>query len=163
MKENAQPWSLRWFAHGGPDYRAALDLRREILRRPLGLEFTGEDIAAEAAEYHLGLFEKDGVEEPARESLVGTLILRPLTPASWQMRQVAVAESRRGRNGGALLVEEAERRACHSGVRELVLHARSHVVGFYERLGYTPEGGWFTEVTLPHRRMRKDLALRTTA
>jgi predicted GNAT family N-acyltransferase len=39
----------------------------------------------------------------------------------------------------------------------MVMHARKSALGFYEKLGYTPEGDEFEEVTIPHYLMRKKL------
>ena len=41
--------------------------------------------------------------------------------------------------------------------REVTLHARANVVGFYERLGYSAQGDPFLEVGIPHRHMRRAL------
>lgn len=140
---------LLWISHGSAEYAAAVTLRRAILRWPLGLDFTPAELAAEAVEQHLGLFQEG--------KLWGTLVLRPLSGASWQMRQVAVAGERQGFGWGRLLVREGECRALALGGARLVLHARETVVAFYEKLGYQADGDPFEEVTLIHRAMSKEL------
>lgn len=140
--------TLRRYAHGSSEYLAALELRCRVLRGPLGLTYSEDDLAREAADIHLGAFEG--------ESVLGTLILTPAGHAA-KMRQVAVAQERQGQGVGRRLVEVSEAVAREGGFSEMVLHARETAVPFYERLGYEVYGEPFVEVTLPHRAMRKTL------
>ena len=58
--------TFRAFATGTPEYAAALHLREEVLRRPLGLRLSEPDLAAESVCFHLGAF--DGPLGPALEN-----------------------------------------------------------------------------------------------
>jgi len=136
-------------AHGTPEYAALVALRHEVLRRPLGLAFTREQLAAESGSFHFGCY-SEGV-------LVGCLVLRPLPEGGAQMRQVAVREEWQGRGVGQAMVGYAENRARELGLRVMVLHARESAVGFYQTLGYRTQGARFWEVTLPHWKMTKRL------
>jgi ribosomal protein S18 acetylase RimI-like enzyme len=138
----------KWVPHGGPEYEAIVALRREVLRKPLGLDFTAEQLASEAAELFLGLWEG--------KRLLGCLLLRDDGGGNVRMRQVAVAASAQGRGIGRLLVLESETEARRRGFKRMVLHARQTAVAFYQKLGYAAEGETFEEVGLPHRFMRKD-------
>lgn len=51
------------------------------------------------------------------------------------------------------LLAEARRR----GMREVVLHAQMHALGFYEALGFVADGPVFDEAGIPHRRMSQTL------
>ena len=73
---------LRWIDHLSPAYALAVALRRDILRKPLGLEFTETQLASESTSFHLTAWDED--------VLFGTLLLTPLEGGSIQMRQVAV-------------------------------------------------------------------------
>lgn len=137
--------------HGSPAYAQAVALRRTVLRLPLGLDFSPDELAAEHGDWHLAIWSDDG------SILAGCLVLNVLGDGIAKMRQVAVAEEWRGRGLGRMLVAFAEQYARERGIRELVLNARATVVPFYEPLGYAVEGPPFVEVTLPHRRMRKIL------
>ena len=53
-----------------PEYDEAVRLRYEVLRRPLGLEYTPEQLAAEYSDIHLAAFDASG-------RLVGYLCLTP--------------------------------------------------------------------------------------
>ena len=136
-------------AHASPEYQATVALRDEILRRPLGLVFDPEALAAEGSDLHLAGY-RDG-------ALVACLVLTPLDDGEIKMRQVAVAESEQGRGIGRDLVIESERVARAKRFHRMVLNARAVVVPFYEKLGYRIVGEPFEEVTIPHRKMEKEL------
>jgi predicted GNAT family N-acyltransferase len=58
--------------------------------------------------------------------------------------------------GGVILerlVEEAQRR----GIKEVVLSAQTHAIGFYRRHGFMEEGKVFDEAGIPHQEMRRVL------
>ena len=142
-------YELKAIVHDSPDYRAAVDLRSSVLRQPLGLSFSSDELAAEADSHHIGCF--------ASGRLVGCLVLKPIDPERIQMRQVVVDERFEGRGIGRSMVKHSEELARKLGFREMVLHAREPAVPFYERLGYARVGDRFTEVTIPHWSMVKAL------
>lgn len=138
----------REISHRSAEYTEAIALRLRVLRAPLGLSFSRDELEKEADDWHLAAF--DG-------GLVACLVLSPLPDARARMRQVAVLESRRGLGIGRSLVLHAEDFARARDLRGILLHAREPVVPFYEALGYVVEGEPFIEITLPHRVMTKRL------
>lgn len=140
---------IRVVGYGTPDYEAAVALRRAVLRTPLSLDFSAEDLAREAADAHLAAF--DGGR------LVGTVVMTPYESRKVKLRQMAVSEGMRGRNIGAQLVAFFEDHARRNGIGEIVLAARQTAQAFYARLGYVTDGVVFTEVTIPHVKMWKTL------
>ncbi|RYE84307.1 MAG: GNAT family N-acetyltransferase [Myxococcales bacterium] len=135
--------------HGSAAYEATVTLRSDVLRTPLGLAFTPEELAREHADHHL-VGHDDG-------ALVACLVVTPLATGEAKVRQVAVAPDRQGQGVGAALSRFAEDFARQRGFRAITLHARATAVGFYERLGYQRTGEPFEEVTIPHWRMTKTL------
>jgi predicted GNAT family N-acyltransferase len=127
----------------------AVELRRRILRRPLGLDFSDEELAEEAADVHFVAL--DG------SRLVGCLVMVPLDTGSVKMRQVAVEPDMRGKGIGARVVVASEDWARDSAYKQIELNARDTAVPFYLRLGYEIEGDLFEEVGIPHLKMRKGL------
>ncbi|MBK9247400.1 MAG: GNAT family N-acetyltransferase [Ignavibacteria bacterium] len=120
-----------------------------ILRKPLGLVFTSDELALEHNEIHL-----IGKEDT---TIVCTLQLRPINLHTVQMRQVAVDESYQSKGIGRELVEYCEQVALDGKYNEIILHARETAIEFYLKLGYELYGEPFTEVGIPHRNMRKFL------
>lgn len=141
--------ALRELAYGSAEYEASFDLRRRVLREPLGLIPGPDERAEEARLIHLGAF------QDAR--LVGCLMLHDLGAGDVRMRQVAIEADRQGAGIGKQLVRFSEDVARQRGFRKMVLHARDTAVPFYDRLGYARRGEPFIEVTIPHLTMEKGL------
>lgn len=133
-----------------PEYDEAVRLRYEVLRRPLGLDFTPEQLAAEYDDVHLAGFDGMG-------RLVGYLCLTPLNKDEVKMRQVAVTPAWQGKGVGKKLVAASEELAKHLNFKKMTMHARETAVPFYLRLGYQTVGEQFEEVTIPHFKMEKKL------
>ncbi len=133
-----------------PEYDEAVALRYEVLRQPLGLTYTPEQLAEEYSHIHLAAYTEEG-------RLVGYLNLTPQNEQVVKMRQVAVNPARQGQGIGRKLVEASEALAQRAGFQVLSLHARASAVPFYQKMGYTALGEQFEEVTLPHFKMEKQL------
>ncbi|MEV0255447.1 GNAT family N-acetyltransferase [Streptomyces sp. NPDC050732] len=71
--------------------------------------------------------------------------------------RLAVTRSARGLGVGASLVAAIEDAARARGLTAVDLHAQTHALGFYERLGYEVYGPEFPDAGIPHRAMRKSL------
>ncbi|MEW2525182.1 GNAT family N-acetyltransferase [Streptomyces sp. NPDC047071] len=71
--------------------------------------------------------------------------------------RLAVLRSARGLGVGAALVRAIEDAARERGLGAVDLHAQTHALGFYERLGYEVYGPEFPDAGIPHRAMRKAL------
>ena len=138
---------IREVAHASRAYWATVDLRHAILREPLGLRFSAEELEAESDSHHVACYRGD--------RLVGCLVLRPRGGGDVQMRQVAVVPEVQGQGIGRALVQFSEALARTNGYRRMVLHARETAVAFYENLGYSRRGDRFEEVTIPHWAMEK--------
>ncbi|GGY52556.1 GNAT family N-acetyltransferase [Streptomyces omiyaensis] len=71
--------------------------------------------------------------------------------------RLAVTGDARGLGVGAALVRAIEEAARERGLTAVDLHAQTHALGFYERLGYVAYGGEFPDAGIPHRAMRRAL------
>ena len=133
-------------------YRALVEFRRRILRTPLGLDFTPQELVKEQADIHIAAY-LDG-------ELVGCVVLTAVDTSNGvvKLRQMAVHPDHQGCGIGAQIVCFAEELAAERGFRKIILHARETTARFYERAGYVPTSGIFTEVTIPHRKMVKQIA-----
>jgi len=141
--------TIREVPYGSPLYYAVTELRRELLRRPLGLDFTPEELAREKDDTHLAALDGDRV--------VGTLLLRAVDADTARIMRMAVLPESQGRATGRALVARAEALARERGFRRLMMHARSSAIGFYEKCGYSIVGDEFLEQGIPHVRMEKEL------
>jgi predicted GNAT family N-acyltransferase len=135
--------------YGSKQYKQMIDLRYHILRKPLGLSFTQEELDDEKKNIHIGCFDD--------EKLEGCCMLVPLDNATIQLRQMAVISGLQGKGIGKVLMQFAENISRDQGYKKIIMHARKTAIGFYEKLDYRKAGNEFLEVTIPHLAMEKDL------
>lgn len=133
------------------EYKRTVKLRDKILRKPLGLKFSSEQLEKEYSDIHIAYF-KD-------KDLIGCLILSPIDDITVRMRQVAVDEKYQGQKIGTKMVKYSEKFAKKNGFNEMILHSREVAVPFYLKLDYKIIGEKFVEIGLPHWMMRKKLVL----
>ena len=140
---------IRQIDHGSKEYYQMVDLRNEILRKPLDLKFTKEELDNEKHDILIGAFEE--------EKILGCCLLTRIDDNSVRLRQMAVQNNLQGKGIGASMLNYAENLARDHGFKIMVMHARKNVVGFYEKLGYKVTSGEFEEITIPHHVMEKNL------
>jgi predicted GNAT family N-acyltransferase len=126
-----------------------VDLRYDILRKPLGLSFTQEELDREKGDILIGAFDD--------ERILACCLLTKMDNATCKLRQMAVQNSQQGKGIGATMMNFAENVARDRGYGVLAMHARKTAAGFYEKLGYKVSGDEFEEVTIPHYVMQKKL------
>jgi GNAT superfamily N-acetyltransferase len=139
--------ALKIIDHGSREYLQMVQLRNDILRRPLGLQFTPDELEKEKEEILIGAFEE--------EKMLGCCMLIRENPNSVRLRQMAVLNNLQGKGIGRALMQFAENIARDRGFQKITMHARKTAVGFYEKLGYRISGQEFEEVTIPHYVMEK--------
>lgn len=144
---------FRIIEYGSCDYHSMVELRNDVLRKPLGLSFTTEQLQEEMNDILIGCFDHDN----NKSILIGCCILTPLDQHRVQLRQMAVSPDLQGKGLGRDIINFAERYAIDNGFDILTMHARKVATGFYLRLGYEIRGEEFTEVGIPHYEMRKIL------
>jgi GNAT superfamily N-acetyltransferase len=141
--------ALKIIDHGSLEYQQMVQLRNDILRKPLGLTFTPDELEKEKEEILIAAFEE--------EKMLGCCMLIKQDPATVRLRQMAVLNNLQGKGIGRALMQFAENIARDLGYRKIIMHARKTASGFYEKLGYSVSGDEFKEVTLPHYIMEKIL------
>ena len=90
----------RVIAHNSDEYRRAVQLRREVLRWPLGMDYTEEQLAGENDSAHF-LLDLDG-------KAVATAMATPYQEGILKVRQVAVDPSVQGKGHGSNIMFCAE-------------------------------------------------------
>ncbi len=71
-----------------------------------------------------------------------------------KLGRVAVAQSHRGKNIGAQLIQFAIDHAKDQGQPHCYLESQADKTGFYERLGFSAYGEIFMDAGIPHLRMK---------
>ena len=88
--------------------------------------------------------------ESREGAAIGTARLLP----DGHIGRMAVLSEWRGRGIGTALLETLLQEARSLGLGQVVLHAQTHALAFYARLGFVAEGPAFVEAGILHRVMR---------
>lgn len=141
--------ALKILDHGTPEYQQMVKLREDILRRPLGMCFSPDELDSEKDNLLMAAYEED--------QMLGCCMLVEEEPGTVRLRQMAVVNDLQGKGIGKALMQFAENLARDRGFRKITMHARKNALGFYEKMGYRKIGEEFHEITIPHYLMEKDL------
>ena len=141
--------NIKTILYNSAAHKQMIDLRNDILRKPLGLSFTPADFQKEQQNILIGAFEVN--------KIVGCCVLTKVNERTIQLRQMAVNNEFQGKGVGKQIVQYAEKIAQEEKYKTIMMHARSVAVSFYKKLGYAIEGNEFMEVSIPHFMMKKNL------
>jgi N-acetylglutamate synthase-like GNAT family acetyltransferase len=140
---------LKQIDHGSQDYEKMVQLRKLILREPLGLTFSKEELEKERDDILIGCLDED--------KMLGCCILTKLDQKTLRLRQMAVSNKLQGKGIGESIMSFTELLARDKGFKKIIMHARNTAIGFYEKCGYKVCGGQFLEVNIPHHIMEKEI------
>merc|ERR1712100_763505 len=132
------------------EQKKCVELRDQMLRKPLGLSFTSDQLNGEIDHIHVAAFKKDS------DLVVGCLVLVP-HGKSMRMRQVAVHDDYQKKQVGSQLVHFSEEYAKANGCQRIYCHARDVAVNFYKKHNWIIEGDSFMEVGITHYLLTKEL------
>ena len=138
--------TFKIIAHNSQNYKEVVSLREDVLRKPLGLSFSSEELEKEKDHVHIAGFIDNRV--------VATVVLVP-EKESFKMQRVAVRTDFQKRGIASAMMKFCEDYARQEGFKEIYCHARNTAVSFYLKNQYAPEGDMFFETTIPHLKMRK--------
>ncbi len=130
-------------------YQQELNLRDEVLRKPLGLSIASIDQSEDQSQMHFGVLQ--------RGQLIACVVMKPLTDNRIKLRQMAVSPPFQNKGIGRLLVEYVEKTVKKQGIKQIELNARMVALEFYRRCGYHTAGDEFSEVGIPHMKMTKEI------
>jgi predicted GNAT family N-acyltransferase len=136
-------------SHSSEDWKKAVKLREEILRKPLGSKFTNEELDEEKNHIQIiGLM---------NDEIVATAVLVPERP-NIKMQRVVVLDQLRNSNIGSKMMHYCELYANRNKYAVVYCHARNSAVNFYLKNGYSVEGDYFDEDQIPHLKMNKTVS-----
>ena len=141
----------RIIQYKSPEYDEMIALRHKILREPLGLSFSEQDLEKDEQDFLLALF------MPTTDQIIACCILTPIDDKIIKLRQMAVDESVQKTGIGTAMLSFAEYVAVKEEFEQIELNAREIAVGFYQKYDYEILGNKFTEVGIPHYKMKKQL------
>ncbi|MFF3611052.1 GNAT family N-acetyltransferase [Streptomyces sp. NPDC002580] len=141
------------------DREACFSVRKDVFVAEQGVPEDIEYDAYDPGALHVLAVREDGVPLGTGRLLEGEAAAAKVggDPAVGSLGRLAVTRAARGLGVGAALVRAIEDAARTRGLAAVDLHAQTHALGFYERLGYVPYGPEFPDAGMPHRAMRKAL------
>ncbi|MFJ5528480.1 GNAT family N-acetyltransferase [Streptomyces sp. NPDC093261] len=139
------------------DREACFAVRKEVFVREQGVPEDIEYDAYDAEAVHVLAIRQDGVPLGTGRLLYGEAAAAKNggDASVGSLGRLAVTKEARGLGVGAALVRAIEDAARVRGLAAVDLHAQTHALGFYERLGYTAYGPEFPDAGIPHRAMRR--------
>ncbi|WP_405873716.1 GNAT family N-acetyltransferase [Streptomyces sp. NBC_00005] len=141
------------------DQEACFAVRKEVFVGEQGVPEDLEYDEYDAVALHVLAAREDGVPLGTGRLLYGQAAVAKtdgdLTLGS--LGRLAVTQEARGLGVGAALVRAIEDAARARGLAAVDLHAQTHALEFYERLGYEVYGPEYPEAGIPHRAMRRAL------
>jgi predicted GNAT family N-acyltransferase len=153
------PYEVR-VAEDPADREACFTVRKEVFvveqGVPQDIEYDAHD-AHDAVAVHVLAVREDGTPLGTGRLLYGEAAAARTggEGAVGSLGRLAVIRDARGLGVGAALVRALEDAARARGLTAVDLHAQTHALGFYERLGYTAYGPEFPDAGIPHRAMRR--------
>ncbi|WP_055603207.1 GNAT family N-acetyltransferase [Streptomyces aureus] len=141
------------------DREACFAVRREVFVVEQGVPQELEYDTYDATAVHVLAVREDGLPLGTGRLLLGAdAVGKTGADASvGSLGRLAVSRAARGLGVGAALVRGIEDVARERGLTAVDLHAQTHALGFYERLGYEAYGPEFPDADMPHRAMRRAL------
>ncbi|MFD4573679.1 GNAT family N-acetyltransferase [Streptomyces sp. NPDC058417] len=141
------------------DREACFAVRKEVFVAEQGVPEDLEYDALDAGALHVLAVRADGVPLGTGRLLSGAAAAARVggDPAVGSLGRLAVTREARGLGVGAALVRAVEEAARGLGLTAVDLHAQTHALGFYTRLGYEVYGPEFPDAGIPHRAMRRAL------
>src|SRR5258708_34515455 len=94
--------ALRIIDHGTKEYQQMVNLRNEILRKPLGLALLADELEKEKDDVVMGAFEDD-------DRLLGGCMLTRMDPTTIRLRQMAVPNTMQGTGTGRAFMSFSEK------------------------------------------------------
>jgi predicted GNAT family N-acyltransferase len=141
------------------DREACFAVRKEVFVGEQGVPEDLEYDAYDAGAVHVLAIREDGVPLGTGRLLCGEAAVAQTGADSsvGSLGRLAVAGQARGLGVGVALVRAIEDAARARGLAAVDLHAQTHALGFYERLGYEAYGPEYLEAGIPHQGMRRSL------
>ncbi|MEU6808408.1 GNAT family N-acetyltransferase [Streptomyces sp. NPDC046831] len=141
------------------DREACFAVRKQVFVAEQGVPEDIEYDAYDAVAVHVLAVREDGTPLGTGRLLHGEAAAAKTggDASVGSLGRLAVAKEARGLGVGVALVRAIEDAARARGLTAVDLHAQTHALGFYERLGYAAYGPEFQDAGIPHRAMRRPL------
>ena len=147
---------VKYIKYGSEEYNKTLELRNEVMRKPLGRNIYDEDFSCEENQIIIGAFETNSI---FTNLLIGCGVLSYQGDNTWMVEYLCVDSVLQKKGVGSALMQCMEKIAMDRGATKMTLDARVSAIDFYQRFGYIPQGEVFHKEIAPggHIVMEKEL------
>ena len=147
---------VKYIKYGSDEYQKTLELRNEVMRKPLGRSIWDEDFSCEENQIIIGAFETNTMFS---NLLIGVGVLSMEDEKTYMVEYVCVDSALQKKGVGTALMRCMEKIATDRGATKIKLDARVKAIDFYQRMGYMPKGEIFHKEIAPggHLAMEKEL------
>ena len=130
-------------------YEEVLKIRQDVLRTPLGLTLSQEDIEDDKNQQIIIALDN--------EKVVGCLFVKIVSQDKVKFRQMAIAEKYQHQGIGKSIIHFAEDFCILNQHKKIELHARKTAIDFYQKQHFQLLGEVFYEVGISHIKMVKQI------
>lgn len=132
-----------------PEYFQTLRLREDVMRKPLGLQLSEDDVKNDHKRIHIGGYIGD--------ELICGCSLGIIHQKMGHIFSVYVKQEYQNQGIGQQLMAFAEHYAEQSGVGRLYVEGRKTAKNFYIKCGFRPCGHEYIDMNILHQDLKKDL------
>ena len=147
---------VKYIKYGSEEYAKTLELRNEVMRKPLGRSIYDEDFSCEENQIIIGAFETNSM---FTNLLIGVGVLSVVEANTFMVEYLCVDSALQKKGVGTALMRCMEKIAADRGATKIVLDSRLTAIDFYQRFGYVQKGEIFHKEIAPggHIVMEKEL------
>ncbi|MCX8473906.1 MAG: GNAT family N-acetyltransferase [Sediminibacterium sp.] len=143
-------FDIKIIPYKSPEYFLQVHFRYRLLRKPLGLTFSRNELLNESNDIFIAGY--------IDSMMMSCCILSPLSISEIKLRQMAIDTSFQQNGYGKKIIQFAENYIqIQSHYRYITLNARADATSFYEKCGYTKHEPSFIEVSIVHYKMSKNI------
>ena len=140
------PLEFNIINYNSPEYQKALRLREDVMRKPLGLLLSEEDVKDDGKRIHRS---KDIIMMSSF-----AVVLYKIA----HIYSVFVKQELQNKGFGQRLMAYAENYAKSQGAKRLYVEGRKAAKNFYQKCGFSSCGLEYIDMNIVHQDMRKDIA-----
>ena len=140
------PLEFNIINYNSPEYQKALRLREDVMRKPLGLLLSEEDVKDDGKRIHIS---KDIIMMSSF-----AVVLYKIA----HIYSVFVKQELQNKGFGQRLMAYAENYAKSQGAKRLYVEGRKAAKNFYQKCGFSSCGLEYIDMNIVHQDMRKDIA-----
>lgn len=132
------------YLHYGDDLSEVFEIRKKVFQIEQGVPFEEEFDAIDDLSIHVIVYTSDTDKRPVATGRVY------FDGDNYRIGRVAVLKEERGKYYGDFAVRMLANKAFLAGANDILIHAQTNVIPFYEKIGFQVNGDEFIEAGIKH-------------